>query len=64
MTTIDYATAVEMFEDALDCEGPVTVAGIEFNRSTILRECDPVAYRCYLSDYISSLEEDDWVIED
>ena len=64
MTTIDYATAVEMFEDALDCEGPVTVAGIEFNRSTILRECDPVAYRCYLSDYISSLEEDDCVIED
>ncbi len=64
MTTIDYATAVEMFEDALDCEGPVTVAGIEFNRSTILKECDPVAYRCYLSDYISSLEEDDWVIED
>jgi hypothetical protein len=64
MQVIDYATAVEMFEDALDCEGPVTVAGIEFNRSTILRECDPVAYRCYLSDYISSLEEDDWVIED
>ena len=64
MQVIDYATAVEMFEDALDCEGPVTVAGIEFNRSTILKECDPVAYRCYLSDYISSLEEDDWVIED
>jgi len=64
MQVIDYATAVEMFEDALDCEGPVTVAGIEFNRSTILRECDPVAYRCYLSDYISSLEDDGWVIED
>jgi hypothetical protein len=64
MQVIDYATAVEMFEDALDCEGPVTVAGIEFSRSTILKECDPVAYRCYLSDYISSLEEDDWVIED
>jgi hypothetical protein len=64
MQVIDYATAVEMFEDALDCEGPVTVAGIEFSHSTILKECDPVAYRCYLSDYISSLEEDDWVIED
>jgi hypothetical protein len=53
-----------MFEDALDCEGTVTVAGIEFNKSMILRECDPVAYRCYLSDYISSLEEDGWEIED
>lgn len=64
MNVIDYATAVEMFEDALDCEGTVTVAGIEFNKSTILRECDPVAYRCYLSDYISSLEDDGWEIED
>jgi len=64
MTTIDYATAVDMFEDALNCEGPVTIAGIQFDPSTILKECDPVAYRCYLSDYIYSLEEDGWEIED
>jgi len=36
---------------------------LTFNRSTILKECDPVAYRCYLSDYIASLE-DDFEIED
>lgn len=58
MESISYDTAVEMFEDALDCEGPVMVAGIAFNRSTILRECDPIAYNCYLNDYIASLEED------
>ena len=58
MESISYATAVEMFEDALDCEGPVMVAGIEFCRSTILRECDPIAYNCYLNDYIDSLMDD------
>ena len=63
MNSISYDTAVEMFEDALDCEGPVMVAGLTFNRSTILKECDPVAYRCYLSDYIASLE-DEFEIED
>lgn len=58
MNSISYETAVEMFEDALDCEGPVMVAGLTFNRSTILKECDPVAYRCYLNDYIDSLMDD------
>jgi hypothetical protein len=64
MEVIDYATAAEMFDDLLDCEGTVEVAGIQFNKSTILKECDPVAYRCYLNDYVSSLEEDGWEIED
>lgn len=63
MESISYDTAVEMFEDALDCEGPVMVAGIAFNRSTILRECDPIAYNCYLNDYIDSLQ-DDFEVED
>jgi len=63
MESISYDTAVEMFEDALDCEGPVMVAGIAFNRSTILRECDPIAYNCYLNDYIDSLQ-DEFEVED
>lgn len=63
MESISYDTAVEMFEDALDCEGPIMVAGIAFNRSTILRECDPIAYNCYLNDYIDSLQ-DDFEVED
>ena len=63
MESISYETAVEMFEDALDCEGPVMVAGIAFNRSTILKECDPVAYNCYLNDYIDSLMDDFEVAE-
>ena len=63
MESISYATAVEMFEDALDCEGTVEVAGIQFNRSTILKDCDPIAYICYLNDYIDSLM-DDFEVED
>ena len=63
MTTIDYAAASEMFDEVLDCEGPVTIAGLQFYPSVILRECDPVAYRCYLNDYVSSLEEDGWEVE-
>ena len=63
MESISYDTAVEMFEDALNCDGPVMVAGLEFNPSEILKHCDPVAYRCYLSDYIASLE-DEFEVED
>lgn len=63
MESISYDTAVEMFEDALNCDGPIMVAGLEFYPSTILKECDPVAYRCYLSDYIASLE-DEFEVED
>lgn len=28
------------------------IAGIEFAPSDILKEVDPVAYRCYLADYL------------
>ena len=56
------AGAVEGFEESLDCAGTVTVAGIEFDPSQILKECDPIAYRCYLNDYnnylISELEDE------
>ncbi len=63
MSVIDYTTAMDMFDDVLDCEGAIEVAGLKFNKSTILKECDPVAYRCYLNDYVCSLEDDGWVIE-
>lgn len=51
MRYIDDSTAHEMFDEGLD-EGPeVEVAGLTFAPSTILRECDPVAYRCYFNDW-------------
>ena len=46
------------FEDYLnDSYSPVTIAGQVFFASDILRECDPIAFRVYLSDFESSLEE-------
>lgn len=40
----DYLT------ELLDSEGSVTVAGMEYMPSDIIKECDPVAWRCMLSD--------------
>ena len=50
-----------MFDEMLDeCYPSVTIAGIEFPASKILRECDPVAYRCTLADW----EDDQGLGED
>jgi hypothetical protein len=39
-----------------DVFGSFEIHGITFSASTILKECDPVAYSCYLNDY-ESVEE-------
>lgn len=44
----------DAYNEALDAEGTVTVAGMEFNPSRILEELDPVAYRCGYSDWVDS----------
>lgn len=49
----------EQYKEAIDSEGPVTVAGITFDPSRILQEMDPIAYGCGLNDYVDSLEKDD-----
>ena len=49
----------EHFCDMLDeCWESVTICGIEFLPSQILRNCDPVAYRVYRSDYESEMVSD------
>jgi hypothetical protein len=39
------------FVESLDYDGPVTVAGIEFYPSRILKEMDPIAFNVYMGDY-------------
>jgi len=56
-------TLKEMFEELLDSEGTVKVAGREFLPSEILLEVDPTDYRTRLSDYADSLERDGYIIE-
>lgn len=55
-------THQERFDDLLDSSyESVTVAGIEFPASKILKECDPIAYRCAYNDWCDDegLDEED-----
>lgn len=49
----------EQYKEAIDSEGPVTVAGTTLDPSRILQEMDPIAYRCGLADYVDSCEKED-----
>jgi len=48
----------EMVDDIFDSEGDVEIGNLSFNRSQILRELDPIAYREAVNDYIDSMIED------
>jgi hypothetical protein len=56
---LDVDDYEEQYKDALDSEGPVLIAGMEFDPSYALRELDPTAYWCGLNDYVDGLEKDD-----
>ena len=43
------------FDDMLDESGTVEAGGYSFYPSRILKELDPVAYRCSLNDYADSV---------
>lgn len=53
----------DMFADCLNDSGTVLAAGIEFYPSDILKNCDPVAWRCGLADYADSLVDDGYEVE-
>jgi hypothetical protein len=47
----------EIYKDALDDSWPFyIIAGMEYSPSQILRECDPIAYRVGLSDFLGTQE--------
>ena len=60
---ISEAEAVERYEDILDCDGPVSIGTLSYARSYVLREVDPVAYRCGFNDFVDSLSEDGIYVE-
>ena len=47
------------YDDVLDEGGAVVVGGCKFFPSRILRELDPIAYRCGLNDYIDNIDPSD-----
>ena len=55
---------VDMFEDSLNSEGEIVIAGITFDRAYVLKEMDPIAYEIELSNFADAIgydedEEDD-----
>lgn len=46
---------VENYDEFLDASyGSIKVAGLEIKASEVLKECDPIAYRCFKADWESS----------
>ena len=59
MEHIEEHDAMARYDDMLDeCYEPYNLNGMEFMPSTILKECDPIAYRVGLADYIDSEARD------
>ena len=55
----EYTCTEAEYDEFLDeIEGSVTVAGMEFYASDILKSCDPIAYRCGKVDYESNFDLD------
>lgn len=56
----EYEVSESEFDDFLDeCYDVVTVAGMEFYPSDVLKSCDPIAYRCAKSEYESNYDVED-----
>ena len=60
---ITETEALEMYDDLLDCDGPVRIGNLTYSASHVLREVDPVAYRCGFNDYVDFLTEDEVYVE-
>lgn len=56
----------ELFKNMLDeVEEPIKLVGSEYAPSVVLREVDPIAYRCALADYEDyAVSEQDYEIID
>ena len=56
---LDPDDFADQFDDMLDESGTVEAGGYSFYPSRILKELDPVAYRCSLNDFVDSLDVED-----
>lgn len=55
MDITTWEQAEEWFDEVLDQEGPVKIAGIEFDRSRILKEVNANDYRSLLFDFVDGM---------
>ena len=49
---------LEMVDEMIDCDGPVTIGNLTFYRSEIVRRLDPIAYREMVCNITDSMIED------
>ena len=49
---------IDLVDELLDMDGDVTIAGVTFSRSYILKRLDPIAYREILLDTVNAHIED------
>jgi len=62
--TLTYEEFLVVYDEMLDtCYPPVQIGESEFYASTVLKECDPIAYRVGANDYADSLSQDDIFVE-
>jgi hypothetical protein len=57
MTKITEEEALDWYDELLDEGADVNVLGYYYAKSRILKELDPIAYRCGFLDYIDTLTE-------
>jgi len=63
MNTITENEAYELFDDFLDEINPeIIINGLTYMPSDVLKNTDPVAYRCHFSDWIDS-EQENFIVE-
>lgn len=62
-TTISESVAA--YDDMInEVDGPVTIAGMQFDPAYALNELDPIAYKCGWIDYMDALGVDTDELED
>ena len=52
-------TDKDFIEFINDIEPEITICGITFSPGDILKEMDPIAFRCFKSDYEADMEENE-----
>jgi len=64
METISEYELEQMYDEMLDeVYGVVEIAGMTYDTSRALKDCDPIAYRVGMSDYADSLASDGYRVE-
>lgn len=61
---LEPVDVAQLFRDSLDEEGDVQVGCLTFQRSRIVEELDPVAFRCGVNDHVDALVSDGILTEE